>query len=298
MTCGIGNELNSATGSALSFNFPATKTVAVLDLCMAPGGFTTAALAHNPRASVHGITLPVHMGGYEIRIPRWRTDPRIVAIRFLDITMLAGEMGVDDIATAIPASHPDAGRFSAERPFEGEQFNLVFCGGTVVRNHARAAYREGREGIRLLTSQLVLAFNRICPGGTLVVVMHRADAWDSVRLLHLLGKFAEIQLFKPARAHARKSSFYAVARNVQSQAREAVEAVEKWKGQWREATLRGDGVAEMEGCAEEVSGEGAITDESVDNLLAEFGERLVRLTKPIFAIQTQALRTAPWVEMN
>jgi hypothetical protein len=263
---------------------------------MAPGGFTTAALNHNRRVSVHGISLPVSMGGYEVRIPRWKMDPRIAAIRFLDITMLASEMGVN-IDTEISASHPDAGRFLAERPFEGEQFDLIFCGGTVVRNHARSGYREGCERIRLLTSQLVLALGRIRPGGTLVVVMHRADAWTSVCLLHLFSKFAEIQLFKPARAHAKKSSFYIVARNVQPQALEAVKTVERWKEQWKEATLGNGVVAEVGGDSEEVSD----ADESggtVESLLAEFGERFVGLTKPVFKIQARALRTAPWANTD
>ena len=223
MTCRIGNELNTATHGALSFNLPVPRTLAVLDLCLAPGGFTTATLTHNPRVSVHGITLPLALGGYEVRIPRWQTDTRIAAIRFLDITMLAGEMGVTvdgdgDDAALVPATHPDAGRFLFERPFAGEQFDLVFCGGTVVRNHARAAYRcrTGCESVRLLTSQLVLGLGRLRPGGTLVLVMHRADAWDSVGLLRLFAGFADVVLFKLARAHARKSSFYMVARNVQS----------------------------------------------------------------------------------
>ncbi|KAB5513492.1 hypothetical protein GE09DRAFT_629409 [Coniochaeta sp. 2T2.1] len=295
MTCRIGDELNRVTGGALSFNLPAPRTLAVLDLCMAPGGFTTAALAHNTRVSVRGISLPMAMGGYEVRIPNWQADPRIT-IRFLDITMLVGEMGVD-VDAEIPASHPDAGRFVSERPFEGEQFDLAFCGGTVLRGHERPEYREGCEATRLLTSQLVLALGRLHPGGTLVVVMHRADAWASVCLMQLFSKFAQIKLFKPTTGHIKKSSFYMVARNVQSQSPEAVEAIEKWKGQWREATLGSVVVTGPEGDGE--SGQVPAThgsDSVAESLLADFGEQLVRLTKPVFKIQAKALRTAPWVQ--
>ena len=306
MTCRIGNELNTATHGALSFNLPVPRILAVLDLCLAPGGFTTATLTHNPRVSVHGITLPLALGGYEVRIPRWQTDTRIAAIRFLDITMLAGEMGVTvdgdgdgDGVALVPATHPDAGRFLFERPFAGEQFDLVFCGGTVVRNHARAAYRcrAGCESVRLLTSQLVLGLGRLRPGGTLVLVMHRADAWDSVGLLRLFAGFADVVLFKPARAHARKSSFYMVARNVQSGGPEAVEAVEGLKRRWREATF-GDGGVEGEG-VDEGSEEVLVADGSgsvAESLLAEFGEQLVRMARPVFEIQAKALRTAPWAQ--
>ncbi len=40
-------------------------------------------------------------------------------------------------ASAIPASHPDAGSFSSDRPFLDQQFDLVFCDGQVLRTHER-----------------------------------------------------------------------------------------------------------------------------------------------------------------
>ena len=231
MTCQIGNELNTVVRGALTFPFPPAKSITVLDLCLAPGGFSTAVLRHNPRhdVSLYGITLPIKMGGYEVRIPNWNTDPRIADIKFLDITMLSGEMGLS--YSDIPASHPDKNNFIAERPFPDKQFDLIFCGGTVVRNHAqtRSEYRNHHEGTRLLTSQLVLALERIRPGGTMVVVLHRADTWANVALFHLFSKFSNVgkmQLFKPKRAHARKGSFYMVVRGVQPRDMAAVEAVE------------------------------------------------------------------------
>ncbi|KAK5658949.1 hypothetical protein OQA88_1767 [Cercophora sp. LCS_1] len=292
MTCNIGNELDRATGGALTFNLPKHQRLAVLDLGMAPGGFTTAALTHNRFVSAYGISLPVNMGGYEIRMPRWRTDQRIVSIRFLDITMLATEMGVD-IETEIPATHPDAGRFLDERPFLDQTFDLVFCGGTVVRNHERSEYREGCERTRLVTSQLVLAFNRIRPGGTLVLVMRRADSEVSVEMMHRFSKFADIQLFKPGKAHARKSSFYMVAQNVQSESLEAAQAVKLWKKKWREVTLGRDVSDEMEVLSPD-SNSDRLSADGMESLLAEFGERLVELTRPVFKTQANALRTAPW----
>lgn len=229
-----------------------------------------------------------------MRIPDWKTDPRVVEIKFLDITMLSGEMGLSD--SDIPDSHPDKENFITERPFYGKEFDLVFCGGTVVRNHAqtRSGYRNHREGTRLLTSQLVLALERIRPGGTMVVVMHRADTWANVALLHLFGKFSDggrMQLFKPKRAHARKGSFYAVVRGVQPRTVEAVGAVERWKGLWRGAMLLTGDYAGTVG-----DGVGSVGAEVVESVLADFGERLVKLVRPVFKIQAEALRAAPWVD--
>lgn len=170
-----------------------------------------------------------------------------------------------------------------------------------MRNHARAAYRcrKGCESVRLLTSQLVLGLGRLRPSGTLVLVMHRADAWDSEGLLRLFAGFADVVLFKPARAHAKKSSFYMVARNVRAGAPEAVEAVEGWKRGWREATF-GEGGVEGGGVAEG-SENGAVAEGSAsdaESLLEEFGEQLVRLARPVFEIQAKALRAAPWTQVG
>lgn len=66
------------------------------------------------------------MGGHEIH---WRTDSRLT-VEQLDITMLVAEPGID-IPIEIPASHPDAGRFLSDHPFQGDESDLIFCGGTV-----------------------------------------------------------------------------------------------------------------------------------------------------------------------
>lgn len=286
MTCNVGHELHKATG-ALSLSLSHDSDLRVLDLCMAPGGFTTAALTYTQTTCVRGVSLPVEMGGHQIRVPRWESDPRI-AVKLLDITMLATEMGVD-IQSEIPASHPDASRFLPDRLFEGEEFGLIFCGGTVLRTHRRAEYRQSSEATRLQTSQLVLALGRVCRGGTLIVVMHRADAWDSVDLIHLFSGFADIQLFKPSKAHARRSSFYMVARNVQPQKPEVAQAIERWKKQWRAATFGGTKVADSEEFHDESCNAAQAT-------LEVFGERLVSMTKPVFKIQADALRRAPWTK--
>ncbi|KAK3899073.1 hypothetical protein C8A05DRAFT_46772 [Staphylotrichum tortipilum] len=266
MTCAIGHELNTTTGGALIIP-PSSHPPAILDLCLAPGGFSTTALALNPTATLHGLTLPSSLGGYDVRIPRWRTHPRIAAIHFLDVTMLTSEM---DLSFPIPDTHPDAGRFITTNPLP-----------------------------RLLR-QLVLAMGRIKEGGTLVVVMHRADAWGTARVVETIRGFSErVQLFKPARAHARKGSFYLVARGVMPG--EAGEAVEWWRELWRMATF-GRGVGEGRegdqgvGDGDDGGAEGEYEEgDDAKALLEAFGEELVRLTAPVFKIQAQALRTAPYV---
>ncbi|KAF2806479.1 uncharacterized protein BDZ99DRAFT_510762 [Mytilinidion resinicola] len=221
MMCQIGAELNNNT-SALLLSSAIGGRPSVLDLCMAPGGFTASVLKENRSARVCGISLPLSQGGYKILLPNWQTDSRI-QVCFLDITMLAAEMGITDI----PAEHPDAANFLSDRPFHGEKFDLIFCDGQVLRMHSRAEYRERREAWRLVN-------------GKIVALLHRLDAWDTVALLHTLSKFSSLQLFKPRKKHAIRSSFYVVAEQVQSQSVDALQAVATWKKEWYVATFGSD----------------------------------------------------------
>jgi len=133
----IGLELNAAT-SGLTINRAHKPHHAILDLCMAPGGFSAAALHRNPAAIVRGISLPPGRGGHDMLLKNWsdiHPDAKIF-VDFRDITLLAEEMGVP--LRSIPPEHPDAQLFSSDRPFHSEgKFDLVFCDGQVLRTQER-----------------------------------------------------------------------------------------------------------------------------------------------------------------
>ncbi|KAK4101566.1 hypothetical protein N658DRAFT_48164 [Parathielavia hyrcaniae] len=307
----IGLELNAAT-SALTLRRPSDRSPrpAILDLCMAPGGFSLAALSRNPAALLRGISLPPSQGGHEMLLrKRWsETDPDAqIYVSFRDITLLADELGTP--ASSIPSSHPDAASFSSDRPFIEHEFDLVICDGQVLRTHERAEYRETNEATRLLTAQLVLALQRIRPGGTMVMLLHKADAWQNVLLMHTLTALAStVQLFKPLAGHRLRSSFYLVAKGVRPDCDAAAEAVRQWKAKWSLATfgvglgaaVSGGGGCEDEdedgvgGTEVEVLKSGA--EEKVRAVLREFGPALARMAEPVFAIQAEALKKAPWMK--
>ena len=94
----------------------------VLDIGMAPGGFSQTVLRKHRNARIRGITLPSKMGGLQIMLPRWTDDLRI-RIEFADITMLTNEIGRPP--ASIPTEHPEFANFSSKRPFQDEMFNLI-----------------------------------------------------------------------------------------------------------------------------------------------------------------------------
>ncbi|KAI9759333.1 MAG: hypothetical protein M1840_003372 [Geoglossum simile] len=271
----IGREMHYTTKA---FDIAANPSIESLNLCMAPGGYTFAILQAHPTARISGISLPPEVGGHPMLLPHNDADPR-VQVLFMDLTMLAVEFGVSLVA--IPATHPDATAFSAARPFEDKRFDLVICDGQVLRTHVRAEWRQQREAVRLTAAQFILGMQRIKPGGTFVILLHKVEGWNTLRILSAFSGFAKVTLFKPKRIHAQRSSFYMVAKDVQPEHPTAARAVEGWKSDWYRATF---GVEEA--YSEE---EGSRGEEAVQKLLGEFGGELLRLGKDVWRIQAEGL---------
>lgn len=267
----IAAEMNDDTG-ALSFDKASTPQV--LDLCMTPGGYSAAILRLNPTASIDGITLPPGDGGYEALLPYGSANSRVCVV-FTDITMLATEYGVD--MKEVPTDHPDVQKLTSLRPYQDKRYDLVLCDGLVLHGKKWDSYRDSCEATRLTNAQWILGLQRIKPGGTLIILLHKLDTFHSMMLVRSFCAFATVELFKPKRSDALRSSFYMVAKDVQPHSADAEVALTRYKSFWYNATFRrGAG-----------SGEAADRDdkrEDVKVVLEEFGPKLGELGRRIWII--------------
>ncbi|KAL8902992.1 MAG: hypothetical protein Q9207_004232 [Kuettlingeria erythrocarpa] len=253
-----------------------------LNLCMAPGGYTAAILQKYPLGSVSGITLPTEFGGHQMMIPYGSADSR-VQVEFMDITMLSREFS--DHAIRIPATHPRAANFISQSPFAGKLFDLVVCDGNLVPSFERTGKKASLEPIRLLTAQLVFGMNRIKSGGTFVILLHKADAFDTMQLIKDFCSISEsVKLFKPMTAHRKKTSFYMVANGVHSSDSKTQACIAKWRECWTRATFGG---ADRTGLQPAIP-----TNAEVDALLDEFGSGLIAMAHDVWKVQAQALKKA------
>ncbi|VUC22359.1 unnamed protein product [Clonostachys rosea] len=277
MTKRIGAEMQRST-KAFKMQSPGLDNPDILDMGSAPGGFLTAAMDANPRSDVIALSLPPSHGGYEVLAPE---HPRL-SVKLVDVTMMAADFGVLDI----PSEHPDALQFHPKQLKDGQKFGIVICGGSVVRNHQVATYRQGRESCRLIMAQVVLGLERLISGGTMILLLHKPEAWPTVKILYTFSKFASVKLFKPKSAHGSRSSFYMVATNVQNQQEDAMVALAKWKKIWHECTF-----GTQEECREAFHED----DLDVHRVLAEFGPDLIRMSKRVWSIQTSNLSKAPFM---
>ncbi|KAL8681055.1 MAG: hypothetical protein Q9224_006889, partial [Gallowayella concinna] len=278
----IGGEMR--TFGAFLVHGTDASNINALNLCLAPGAYTASILQQYPNASIRGITLPFESGGHKMIIPYGPEDPR-VDIDFLDITMLIREFL--DTSFRVPPGHPDAANFITSTLFHDQLFDLVLCDGQALRTHPRAEYRETREPRRLLAAQLVFGMTRIKHRGTFVILLHKAEAWDTIRLLKSFCSFARVALFKPRTAHQQRSTFYLIAKDVQTSSIEARQFIDDWKKAWVEATFGGE---------QGIGAASAMPDDAeVDALLQAFGPSLIQMARPIWSIQANALDHSRWL---
>lgn len=276
----IAYDMHQATG-AFHIKNPSQDGRSILDMCMAPGGFLAIALSYNPEARALAFSLPKQNGGHLVLLPK---RPN-VKLKFLDVTMLAEDMGLPNI----PHEHPDIKNFLPSQFGTRESFDIILCDGQVLRNHGRADYRERTEASRLCLTQLTLALNHLKPGGTMIVLLHKVEAPATVQLLHTFDKFASVQLFKHMKFHAKRSSFYMLASNIRADSEDAKMAVERWRYQWKIATF---------GTFNDYCEAFRMDFLNVEVILEEFGPRLIEIGREIWNIQANALENAPFMRQG
>jgi 23S rRNA U2552 (ribose-2'-O)-methylase RlmE/FtsJ len=276
----IAKERNESTGAFTLSN----TTPTVLDLCAAPRGFVKYALQINPSAKVDALSLSEQQGGLKMRTPYRNRDPR-VSMEFTDVTRFAEEFGLPDIL-----KDPNNGtNLALPWPYKIDLYDLVICDGQALRqNQVEGDYYPP---LRLTYSQLYLGLKKLTPGGTMIVLLHRSSRVRTFRLLHMFSQISHVQIFKPAKSHAIKSSFYLVATNIQSQSPACIEAMDLFKLIWARATLKDESASSAL-----LYRELGLVEKSLQPELEEFGDRFVALIRHTWKIQANALEKAPFIK--
>jgi hypothetical protein len=273
----IGRELHDSTG-AFTIGSSQGNPPNFLDLCMAPGGFLGIAMQLNPHSTATAYSLPVANGGHKILLPTSSN----VKIRLLDVTLLAADLGVEDI----PEDHPDRQNFLPKEFGNELVFDAVLCDGQVLRTHKRAPYRENREARRLTVTQLALGLEHIKLGGTMIVLLHKVEAMDTVELLYRFSRFSIVKLFKSSKSHTKRSSFHMAATDIQNGHPEVAMAISQWKRMWEVSTF---------GSGDEYESRIRENSSRAQDIMDDFGPELVRMGKDIWDMQARALSKAPSV---
>jgi hypothetical protein len=119
MTQEGGDGLASATGL---LDLRGISSPCILDLCMAPGGFSMTSKKRLPRSIIDAITLPTELGGYLVMPPGIFNE-----IIYADITMFAQEM-VSGESERYLSGHPDSTKFHTARSYLETKNDVAFRG--------------------------------------------------------------------------------------------------------------------------------------------------------------------------
>ncbi|KZV64484.1 hypothetical protein PENSPDRAFT_669002 [Peniophora sp. CONT] len=192
------DDVFKLTQSADGFEF--------LDIGCCPGGFSSYILEANPKAIGTGISLEVSQGGHEYLLEE-HLRSRFELI-WADVTKYRLGPLCTNAATYTPLpfshlSHPNG-------------FALVLLDGHALRNTAGPSLSALHTlADRLLISQLIIAFDVIRAGGTIVMKLNDIRNPTTKRLLYLFDALAaDVRTWKPVCIHATRPTFYIIARGI------------------------------------------------------------------------------------
>lgn len=271
----IAREMNQATSV---FRLP--EDAKVLDLCIAPGAFSSFILLNNQRCYVEGTSLPVEQGGHKMLIDTTDvryTNSKEFQVTYLDVTL---QLALMPRGKTMPETSPDFENFTSNPSLPHlEQYDLALCDGQALRMHEHAQIRSW-EPARLLVSQLILSLTHLKPHGSMLVLLHNVERWRTVYILYRFSQFSKIRLYKPTAAHTYRSSFYLVAQDIDTE--KAAGWVDHLRDCWYRMTFEGEGgTGEPVDCGE---------DCEVDELLEKFGTNFIGLAHDVWTRQFQALK--------
>lgn len=274
----IGKDMDRVTRV---FDLTSVQKPALLDMCMAPGGFVAHALKKTPQLQVRAMTLPKESGGHEVRL-----EDETVKVELLDVTILVADMGITE--EDVPSNLPGPRGLHFTKAFaDEEKFDIAICGGAVVHTHPRQESHGRHESIRLTLTQLAISLDHLKPGGSMIILLHKVEAWRCFHLIHQFSRISEIKLFKHRKHHGIRSAFYFIAKNIRADSTLAQDMVTGWKQFYKVATL---------GTDDEYYKAYRVNDEDVRIALGEFGQQYLEMAKNVWKIQADALEKAPFIK--
>jgi len=113
----------------------------------------------------------------------------------------------------------------------------------------------------------------------MVILLHKPETWANVSLIHTFSKFSRVQFYKHHSYHAKRSSFYLIARNMDPKNAHALEAVSSWKRSWKAATFY-------------AVDDSKPTEAAMNEVLDKFGDEYIQICDPVFNTQRRALEKA------
>jgi 23S rRNA U2552 (ribose-2'-O)-methylase RlmE/FtsJ len=240
-----------------------------------PGGFSLAMFQRNSEATGEGVALPESQGG--IRCFLEEPMRSRIHIHTHDVTRF--NLMPKDSEMHVPADYPPP-------PFS-TKFDLILL--DAHRFDTGDETIVSWEPVRMIFSQLSIAFEYLTVGGIVVIRLGNPTHDQTAAIMYILSRlFESIKVHKPISSHDHRKSFYTVASGFQKDTFEnsnfLQSVLETFRDCWWKTTFGGQdgkGVNVGEWWEEIVR---------TEDLPELFGERLIQLSLPLWEIQTEGLK--------
>ncbi len=181
------------------------RDLRILDVCMASGWFGNWVISNNRTARYRGFSLPKGLGRHGLNDKDGDKSDSLehslhrIELKWVDITMLAGEDGVSEPAELKAYSGSNA--LSLESHFDGQDSNLVVAEGEILDGYLKHTIGEKEaKSIRLDCSKMAIALRRIKSGGIFIMLLHRLDRWRTLQTIKAFKDFADVTVNNEVRA--------------------------------------------------------------------------------------------------
>lgn len=74
----------------------------------------------------------------------------------------------------------------------------------------------------------------------MIMLLHKLDSWHTANIVYTFSKFSNIEIFKPQKTHATRSSFYMIVKDIQPMCEAFRLALHDWSEDWYTATCGGE----------------------------------------------------------
>ncbi|EIW83685.1 hypothetical protein CONPUDRAFT_49795, partial [Coniophora puteana RWD-64-598 SS2] len=272
---GVLQEIDQATSCV-----PITKPLSFLDLGCCPGAFTTYVLKNNYRARGVGVSLPPENGGHlsgirENYMKRFQLIYANVTFYQLGPSPIADDRRLQDLPIPLQCLGDD----------DGVRYSLVLLDCHHLRKQVDYV---NWDYYRIVVSQLILGLSAARDGGTIVMKLSNPQRDIPAKILYLLSTLStRLVLHKPARMHANRGTFYAVAKGVGrgAEGSRLGEIVGELRSLWVELTYGG-----TEGTGRWMTSEDLNFIIKSEDLVDVFADRLIKLARSVWATQLEGLK--------
>lgn len=175
----------------------------------------------------------------------------------------------------------------SQNPWPTKSFDIILCNHGVARRGDKANPRPDEEVendlLRMHAAHIMFSLLHVKEGGTVILLLKKIEAWDTIQILYAFSQFSELSTFKSTDIYAAVAPFVLVAKRVRPGSRAARDLYKKQKWLWLSVTA-----PEALNALVPISRK----EPSIEEVLKSFGNEYLKLGRQPWEAQLKGVREA------